>query len=142
MNKIARCAALVLLGGLSFACSSSGGGGGNTPTQPSGPVDENTVLIEIFDNEFRPKSVRIQAGQTVRWVLRGNGPAHTTTARDGIWDSGFAFPTQGAMFERQFPASEDGQTFEYACLSHEACCNMRGSIQVGATAPPADPGYS
>ena len=38
-------------------------------------------------------------------------------------------------------AADDGRTFGYSCASHAVCCNMRGSVRVGNSAPPAPPGY-
>ncbi len=99
------------------------------------------VEVRVSDNAFTPKSVTISPGDTVRWVFSGVNLNHTVTARDGTFDSGFAFQVNGAMFERTFPASEDGRTFEYACISHQSCCSMQGSVRVGSSAPAPDDGY-
>ena len=124
-----------------FGCS--GGDGGSSSTSPSPPSSSNggVVTVELQDFEFVPKSITIQPGQTVRWVLRGNDFTHTTREKDGAWNSGRVFTQQGATYERTFPASENGMTFNYSCRSHKDCCDMQGSIRVGEGAPQPEPGY-
>ncbi len=134
----------ILLSGLALACAltnaqcggGGGGGGGSTPTVPA-----NRVVISIIDNEFDPRSPVIAPGTTVRWVLDGMDPTHTTTEMNGTWDSGFVFNAQGNFYERTFSASEDGMTFEYFCVTHQASHAMQGSIRVGSGAPDPQPGY-
>jgi plastocyanin len=128
---------------LSFVAA-CGGGGGSTPTSPPPPPPPpggNVTTVEIFDFRFEPKSVTIQPGDTVRWVLRDPTTTHNVVANSGTFDSGFVFTQAGATFERVFPAAEDGQTFEYRCTTHTGCCEMQGSVRVGNAAPPPDPGY-
>jgi len=122
-----------------FACS----GGGSSPTSGSSSSGGGgqVVTVEVRDFEFSPKSIVIQPGQTVRWVQRGNDPTHTTTERDGVWDSGQAFRQDGATFEHTFGAQDEGRAFNYRCSSHQACCQMQGSVRVGSNAPPPDQGY-
>jgi len=115
--------------------------GGDNSTTPSSPSVGQPVTVEIFDFEFRPKSITVETGQTVRWIFRGSDQTHTTTDRNGAWDSGFVFTQQGATFERTFGAQEAGGTFNYSCRSHQGCCQMQGSVRVGASAPPPDDGY-
>lgn len=115
-------------------CSS--GGGGDSPTAPP-----NKFIISIIDNAFSPQSPVIGPGTTVRWELDGMDPTHTTTEMDGTWDSGFVFNALGNFFERNFPASETGQTFEYFCVTHQASDAMQGSIRVGTDAPDPRDGY-
>ncbi len=125
---------------LSLACG--GGGGGNTPSQPDDPPEgDNVVTVNLDDFEFSPRRVRVQPGQTVRFVLRGSDPTHTATAKDGRFDSGSAFDNPGDTFEVAFNAQDDDMTYEYACTSHEDCCDMRGSILVGDNAPTPDERY-
>ena len=104
-----------------------------------GPSGE-AKIVEVLDNSFSPMRLMIEAGDTVRWILRGNNQSHTTTAMAGTWDSGFVFNVDGDSFERTFSAAEDGMTFEYSCVTHDAA-GMRGSILVGADAEPPDDGY-
>ncbi len=126
---------------LLVACGGGGDGGGGTPTQPPPPGDGSVVTVNLTEFDFSPRQVTIEPGQTVRWVMRGNDPSHTVTARDGAFDSGFAFDSAGATFEHTFTAADDGETFEYACVSHQDCCDMKGSVRVGEDAPAPDPGY-
>ncbi len=114
----------------------NGGGGGG------GGGDPDMVIVDVLDNSFDPKSVTIQPGDTVRWVLRGQDSSHTATEMNGTWDSGFVFNAAGAFFERTFPISEDGQTFQYYCVTHQGCCEMQGSVRVGANAPDPGDGYT
>ena len=51
------------------------------------------------------------------------------------------YPAVKAAFERTFGSEDDGRTFEYACTTHSDCCDMKGSIRVGVSAPPPAPGY-
>ena len=122
------------------ASACSGGDGGSSPSSPT-PSGGQEVTVEIFDFEFRPKSVTIQSGQTVLWILRGNDRSHTTREQNGLWNSGSVFNQDGATFRRTFTSAESGQTFLYYCASHQGCCQMQGSIRVGSNAPPPDPDY-
>ena len=97
--------------------------------------------VRVLDNSFDPRSLTIQPGDTVRWVLRGSDPTHTTTEMNTTWDSGFVLLEEGDVYQRTFPASEDGLTFMYACVTHQGCCEMQGSILVGPNASPPDDGY-
>lgn len=115
-----------------------------TSSPPSDDDDDDgdeVLVIRVQDNAFSPKSVTIQPGDTVRWELTGANTQHTVTAMSGAFDSGFVFTSAGAFFERTFPASEDGETFEYSCTTHRSCCQMQGSILVGASASPPSDGY-
>lgn len=130
------------VGGLALlliACSSDSDSPSAPP--PSPPPSNDVVEVTVDDNLYAPKSVTIEPGQTVRWVLRGNDTGHTVTANDGAFDSGFTFTSAGATFEHTFGASVDGQTFEYHCSAHQNCCQMQGSVRVGENAPPPNPGY-
>jgi plastocyanin len=122
---------------LLLAACGGGGGGGGGPTAP-GPVAQS-VTVELHDHSFAPRSLTIQPGDTVVWVLRGNDRTHTVTALNGAFDSGQVFGQPGATFRRTF--NEAGRTFDYRCRSHADCCNMRGSVRVGDSAPPPTPGY-
>ncbi len=108
---------------------------------PEDDDGDDAVVVQVRDNAFEPKSVTILPGDTVRWELNGNDTSHTVTAMSGAFDSGFVFTSRGAFFERTFPQSEDGETFEYSCVTHKACCEMQGSILVGANASPPSDGY-
>ena len=134
---------LILLAGLMaplgiYSCG--GGGGGSSPTEPPRPTPSpsQTVVVQVRDFAFEPRSVTIQPGDTVRWVLSGADRTHTVSSRDGSFDSGQSFNRDGAVFERRF---DTAGTWEYWCSSHRDCCTMQGSVRVGSTAPPPIPGY-
>ena len=120
----------VLIG--SYGCSST------SPT-PGMPAVPKTVTVNIEDDAYNPKSIQINPGDTVRWVLVGVVQTHTVTAMSGQFDSGFAFMQAGDSFEQTF--NQDDTTFEYSCDTHQACCLMQGSIRVGGQAPSPRPGY-
>ena len=133
---------LILLASLTapLAISScGGGGGGSSPTEPPTPSPSQVVVVQVRDFSFDPKSVTIQPGDTVRWIVApGSDRTHTVTARDGSFDSGKVFNRDGATFERRF---DTAGTWEYWCSSHRDCCSMQGSVRVGSTSPPPIPGY-
>jgi plastocyanin len=132
--------ALLLLG--MAGCSGGGGGGSSSsPTAPTTPAPPNTVTIQVLDFDFVPKSVTINAGQTVRWVFDGQDQTHTSTAKDMTWDSDFVFQQVGDAFQWTSSAADNGKTFEYRCRTHENSHDMKGSIRVGASAPSPAPGY-
>jgi plastocyanin len=122
---------------LALACG-GGGGGGSSPTSPTpGP---KTVVVTISDDMYTPKSVSINPGDTVQWVVApGSLTTHTATDVGGTFDSGFIFTTAGVTFSQKF--STNGITYNYSCKTHGACCGMKGSILVGEAAPPPNTGY-
>jgi len=121
---------------LALACG--GGGGGSSPTSPtSGP---KTVVVTVSDDMYSPKSVTINPGDTVMWVLApGSLTTHTATDTGGAFDSGFIFTSAGVTFTQKF--NQAGLTYNYSCKTHGACCGMKGSILVGDAAPPPQTGY-
>ena len=121
-----------------LACGGGGGGGSSSPTTPPGPT---VVVIELFDNRFEPQQAQVEPGTTVRWINRGAETNHTTTSKGGSWDSGFVFAGPGDTFEHTFTAADEGLTFEYSCVTHQACCMMQGSVRIGNNAPAPSPGY-
>lgn len=102
--------------------------------------EARVVTISVEDSFFDPKSVTIQPGTTVRWILRGNMADHTVTENNGAFDSGFRFRNAGDQFERTFSQSDDGKLFLYHCETHWISNEMQGSIRVG-NAPDAPPRY-
>lgn len=131
---------VAMLGIALLALGCGGGGGGGSPTAPPSSNPE-TIVVEIRDDAFVPRSVRVDPGDTVRWVYRGTHPGHTVTEGRGLWDSGMVFNAQGDSYARTFTGADQGLTFLYYCRSHQACCQMQGSVQVGENAPRPDPGY-
>ncbi len=102
----------------------------------------SVTTVRLLDNQFSPKSITIQPGDKVRWVLEGNATNHTVTELDNnVFDSGFSFTVQGATFERTFTAADDGKTFKYYCRTHRDCCSRQGSVRVGNNAPDAGDDY-
>lgn len=132
---------IALLLGMTACGGGGGGGSSSTPTSPTAPVPPNTITIQVLDFEFVPRSVTIDAGQTVRWVFNGQDMTHTSTAMDMTWDSQFAFQQVGDAFEWTSSADDDGKTFEYSCRTHDNSHDMKGSIRVGDNAPAPAPGY-
>ncbi len=94
---------------------------------------------------FDPIGVRIQPGQTVRWIMASPGNPHTTTAYHprnanhslripeaaAPWDSGFLVKP-GDIFE--VTLTIEG-VYDYFCLPHEAA-GMVGRIVVGRPGGP------
>jgi plastocyanin len=124
---------LLLLALLIFSCS-----GDNSTGNNSGSA---VVTISIQDNFFDPRSITIQPGTTVRWVLRGTMPDHTVTANDGAFDSGFRFRNDGDRFERTFTSADVDKIFLYHCETHWVSDEMQGSIRVGQNSPDPPPRY-
>lgn len=118
------------------ACGSSY----KSPTSPTPVSSPQVVVVGVEDDQFVPKDVSINPGDTVRWVLMGSANAgHTVTAEDGSFDSGKIFTQSGAVFEHTF--SKAGTTTMYHCQTHYVCCHMQGAVQVGQNAPNPAPGY-
>ena len=80
------------------------------------PIPGTTQRVVAMQNfAYAPDSITIAAGTTVTWA-NCEPPAidaHTATARDGAWQSGFLAP--GAKFSRVFSAPG---RFEYFCEPH------------------------
>lgn len=136
MSRVYRFAWLPVA--LLLAACGGGGGHGMSPTTPAAP---QTITVEIVDTAFNPQEIKVSPGDTVQWVLHGALTTHTTTEQNGLWDSGQAFTTQGATFSHTFTQADLGKTFLYYCKTHKACCQMQGSVRVGDSAPPPNPGY-
>lgn len=118
-------------------------GGSSSPTQHNGapPGGGNMTTVSIGDNFFNPQTITVNPGDTVNWVMTGVNMGHTVTDNGGAFDSGMVFTSAGASFQHTFSASDSGKTFNYICRTHAACCNMKGAVQVGSSAPPPGPGY-
>jgi plastocyanin len=85
------------------------------------PVADYDVMI--FDNYFDPSIIRIQPGQTIRWMNMGSR-THTTTSNDGYWDSGMLSTGQNFFFT----FNNEG-VFDYHCEMHPLI--MLGTVIVG-----------
>lgn len=73
---------------------------------------ENVQTVSMVDTSFDPQELTVSVGTTVRWVNDSDLP-HTTTADDGVWDSGNM--DAGATFE--FTFEEPGE-YPYYCEFH------------------------
>ena len=70
-------------------------------------------MVESRDYKFQPSSLRIQAGDTVRWVNREKRTSHSVLFKARGEESERFFP--GEKWSRTFP--EAGR-FEYSCGPH------------------------
>jgi plastocyanin len=98
-----------------------------------------TVTVQIVDFAFNPKDVTINPGDTVQWVQASSDAAHTVTAENGAFDSGFIFTKVGTSFSQTF--NTPGITIQYHCRTHWHSNGKQGSISVGMDAPKPGPGY-
>lgn len=132
--------AAVLIGTALVVACGGGGGGGGGPTAPPAPGPQS-FTVEIRDDAFVPRSVHVQPGDTVVWVYRGSHSGHTVIEAAGVWNSGEVFHNAGDSFAHTFGTSDGGKTYLYYCRTHQGCCQMQGSVQVGDNAPRPSPGY-
>ncbi len=91
-----------------------------------------TVQVQVGAGglKFTPRTVTIQAGDTVQWIWAASGHSSTSGTPgnpDGMWDSGVQ--NSGFVFNQIF--STPG-TFAYYCSVHGICCGMIGSVTVTA----------
>jgi len=83
----------------------------------------DTIVVDVRSNVFAPNVVPVATGDTVRWSWSQG--THTSTANNGLWDSGIL--SAGATFD--FTFNQPGN-FDYHCNLHLVCCNMTGTVQV------------
>lgn len=111
---------------------------GRGPPAPSAGLAADIEVGMSDDLRFTPATIRIRAGQTVRWV-NGSDLPHTVTADPALaraegsvllpagaqpFDSGMLAP--GARFTRRFDVPG---TYRYFCIPHEGA-GMIGTIVV------------
>ncbi|MGH2819079.1 MAG: cupredoxin domain-containing protein [Actinomycetota bacterium] len=72
----------------------------------------STHVVKMLDNEFAPREVRIEPGDTVKWVNEGQAP-HTATSDTKDFDSGNV--DAGGTFS--FTFEEEG-AYVYYCTYH------------------------
>jgi amicyanin len=89
----------------------------------SSPRPQAAVEIEIKQFKFNADTVRVVAGDSVRWTNRDVVP-HTSTADEGEWESPLIEP--GKSFTQTF---NQAGTFAYHCTPHPF---MRGVVIVEA----------
>lgn len=131
---------LTFVSAAALLAACGGGGGSKSPTAPPTVAAPQTVTVSVEDDQFVPKEVQINPGDTVKWVLMGSSTVgHTVTANDGSFDSGKVFTASGASFQHTFTTT--GVTILYHCQTHYVCCMMQGSVRVGDNAPVPTAGY-
>jgi plastocyanin len=89
------------------------------------PVTHQVIIVNF---SFSPKSLSVQAGDTVVWTNQGS-VAHTVTADNGSFNSGSLSP--GQSFSQTFASSG---IVAYHCMFHGAAggIGMSGRITVNA----------
>jgi len=92
-----------------------------TPAASAAPAE--AVEVAIVDFGFDQETVEIPVGTTVTWTNTGD-VIHTTTSKDGLWDS--AIMNTGDTFSYTF---DTPGTYDYWCTLHP---NMLGTVVVSA----------
>lgn len=116
------------------------GGALPLPAASSAPADGDAAVVasarvEVRDDRFEPKRVRIDPGDSVVWTNQGRN-RHTVTADDGSFDSGDM--QTGESFSRRF--RKEGYYY-YHCVYHGSGgkTGMWGVVIVGDPPKSADP---
>jgi plastocyanin len=92
------------------------------------PVSAVQRSVTMVDDRFRPASITVTVGSSVRWVNRGQS-AHTVTSRvNGQFDSSLVQPGNG--FSHTFTRAG---TYRYYCFLHDG---MNGVVTVKAAPRP------
>jgi plastocyanin len=86
--------------------------------QHAAPPQNHVVKVNDADRDpqkwvWVPETVNARVGDTVIWDMTGAQVAHTATADDGSWDSGYIVP--GAKWAHKFTAPGD---YHYHCTPH------------------------
>jgi plastocyanin len=115
--------ALVLALGGGAAVAQSGSPAPSPAAPPSTVPPAGAVVVHIKDFAYKPESVTIRPGQSVRFVEDDETP-HTVTATDKSFDSGNL--DKGRSWTHTF-ASEG--TYAYLCAYHPY---MKGKVVVKA----------
>jgi len=100
-------------------CASSGQTAATAAAAATNSISKNEILIE--SNTFKPNSVTIKVGDSIKWINK-DSYNHTVTAKNGEFDSGNI--ASGAEFS--FAFTKEG-TYEYICGIHTF---MKGTIIV------------
>jgi plastocyanin len=87
----------------------------------AGPARAETYVIELSNFAVDPPALTIEAGDTVEWRVASG--RHSSTAKDGAWDSGEM--AEGVIFAQRF---DEPGVYPYFCTPHDF---MRGTITVG-----------
>jgi plastocyanin len=91
----------------------------NAPLVKPKPAAANAARIEGF--AFRPGTITVNAGATVRWANRDPAP-HTVTAANGTFTSKTL--ARGGVYARRFPKAG---RYAYVCALHPG---MKGAVVV------------
>ncbi len=85
-----------------------------------GAADAETYVVEVGNFTVEPPALTVQVGDSVEWrIVSGR---HSSTAKDGAWDSGEL--KQGTAFVHRFDVPG---VYPYFCTPHDF---MRGTITV------------
>lgn len=80
-----------------------------------------SAAVSMLDISFSPEPVTVPVGTTIRWTNNSRLP-HTSTNKDGLWDSGLM--KAGESFSFRF---DKGGSYEYVCIFHP---DMVGTVKV------------
>lgn len=86
----------------------------------AGPARAETHVVELSNFAVDPPALTIEAGDTVEWRVASG--RHSSTAKDGAWDSGEM--AGGVIFAQRF---DEPGVYPYFCTPHDF---MRGTITV------------
>lgn len=99
----------------------------------------STEVVDAVDNDFDPKTVRVEPGTTVMWTNRGRSP-HNIVASRKHQDFGAPFGVKTNAFkpgdDYEFTFGQPGAYAYYCTLHGTATTGMRGTVVVGSE--PAD----
>jgi plastocyanin len=91
--------------------------------EPTVVSDEPSVVVEVVDRDFTPRSLVVRPGAEVTWEFTGS-EVHTVTEPGGAFDSGAL--GEGETFTMRF--NTPGEYFYYCELHHV----MQGTLVVEA----------
>ena len=121
MRRFAPVACVVLAIALLGAQGASPLPSASPAASPAATAAPTPVVVHIKNFSYVPRTLTIQAGQTVEWINDDAQP-HSATADDGSWNSGDL--DQGQSWSSQFV---NPGTYRYHCDEHAF---MKGTIVV------------
>ncbi len=113
-----------------------------TEPQAGAAAQGNVKMKDSADYVFKPKTLTIQAGDTVTWTNDGTAPeGHNVTADDGSFQSINRHLKHGDTYSRSFNSAG---TFAYYCSLHggKNGQGMSGTITVSASGSSGNGGTS
>lgn len=131
-NEIKRSIAVVCVCGLAVglaACGSGSATGANYGTAPVVPAPQTppgthaSRVVRLASLAFKPATVHVRVGQTIRWV-NADSVVHNVTASDGLTIQSGNF---GPRHSYEFTPKQAG-TITYYCTIHPT--TMQGTIIV------------